>query len=184
MASVVTTRNTSFITPRTYSTGELITASMLNIHIRDNINAIKSPAYFVCEVDQGADYTIAATTTFAAVDGTNLTATVTTGGGNWLVGFSGVAFYSAGSATKSFFTVALDGTVYSSIGNDGIGLGGVATSTSSPVAFTMILRGISAASHSFALYWKTGATGTYGLYAGAGTSTFDFHPIFWGIELV
>lgn len=184
MASVVTTRDTSWTTPRTWSTGELVTASIMNTHVRDNLNALKSPAYFLCEIDEGADYTIAATTTFTAIDGTDLTATVTCGGGNWLVGFSGVAFYSSGAATKSFFTVAVDGTVYTTLGNDGIMMGAVATATHSYTSFTTILRDISAASHSFALYWKTGATGTYGLYAGAGTSGFDFHPVFWGIELV
>ncbi len=182
MASVVTTRNTSWQTPRTWSTGELVTASIMNVHVRDNLNALKSPAYFLCEIDEGADYTIAATTTFTNIDGTDLAATVTTGGGNWLIGFSGVTYYSAGSATRGYFTVAVDGTNY--VGDDGLMLGGFGTNTYGYTSFTTIIRGLSAASHAFTLRWKTGATGTYGLYAGAGTSGFDFHPVFWGIELV
>lgn len=163
---------------------ELVTASIMNTHVRDNLNALKSPAYFLCEVDQGSDYTIAATTSFTAIDATNLAATVTCGGGNWLIGFSGVTFYSTGGATRSYFSVAVDGSTVSTLGNDGIMLGANSTNAFGYTAFTTIIRGVSAGSHTFSVQWKTGATGTYGLYAGAGTSGFDFHPVFWGIELV
>jgi hypothetical protein len=182
MASVVTTRDTDWVTPRTWSTGELVTAAIMNAHVRDQLNALKSPAYFICEIDEGADYTTTSAT-FTAVDGTDLTATVTGAGGNWLIGFSGQCFYSSGSTGFLTLTVAVDGTNY--VGDDGIlqGFGAVAAPVTG-VSFTHILRDIAAGSRIFQLRWKSSSGGTYGMYAGAGTANHDHHPVFWGIELV
>lgn len=178
--STVTTRNTSWSSVYTWTAGEQLTASKFNTHLRDKQTALKSPAYFVCEVDEASDYTTTSTS-FTAVDATDLTATVTTGGGNWLVGFAGQCFYSTGLSGFLTFTVAVDGTNY--VGDDGIiqGFGGTAAPVS-PASFTYILRSIAAGSRTFQLRWKVSA-GTYGMYAGAATSNHDHHPVFWGIEL-
>lgn len=180
MASVVTTRDTAWVTSRTWTAGELVTASIMNAHVRDQLNALKSPAYFYCYIDEGADYTTTSTS-FTAVDATDLTATVVTAGGNWLIGFAGQCFYSTGATGFLTFTVALDGTNY--IGDDGIIQGYAAVAA--PVvgaSFTVIMTGVAAGSRIFQLRWKVNA-GTYGMYAGAGTSNHDHHPVFWGIEL-
>lgn len=39
-----TNNSTTWVTPRTWTAGELVTASIMNAHVRDNLNALKTPA--------------------------------------------------------------------------------------------------------------------------------------------
>lgn len=183
MASLVTTRDTSWVTPRTWAAGELVTASLLNDHVRDQLNALKSPAYFRCYIDEGSDYSIAATTSFTDVDATDLGATITTGGGAMLITFQGNFLYSTGTATFLWLSISVDGSTL--VTDDGIVRAVTGNSVLSfPSTFTWIVPALSAGSHTFRLQWKTGATGTYIMYAGAGTANGDVHPMFTGIELL
>lgn len=183
MPSVVTTRNTAWVTSRTWTAGELVTASIMNAHVRDQLNALKSPAYFRCYIDEASDYSIVATSSFTDIDATDLGATITTGGGAMLITFQGNFIYSAGVATALYLSISVDGTTQ--VTDDGIVRAVPSSSTLGfPSTFVWLVPALSAGSHTFKLQWKTGATGTYIMYAGAGTSTGDMHPLFTGIELL
>lgn len=153
----------------------------MNVEVRDKVNALKSPAYFNCVIDQTADYTTTSTS-FADVDSANLSASVTTSGGAMLIGFSGVMLSGAASnAYRAFLDVSIDGTRVG--GDDGlISHYGVYTANAS---FVVVTAALSAASHVIKLQWKvSNVANTTTMYAGAGTSAADIHPRFWGIELL
>lgn len=128
-------------------------------------------------LNEGSDYTTSSTS-FVDVDGTNLALTITTNGGDVLVGFAG---YSSLSANFTGWNVAVDGADY--FADEGL-----ARSPSQPQSvqampsFVVRITGLSAASHTFKLRWRQGISGTSTLYAGAGTSNSDVHPQFWVLE--
>lgn len=184
MPSVVTTRSSGWATAKTWSASEGLTAALMNLEVRDKVNALKSPAYFNCVIDQATDYSITGVTTFASVDSTNLYATVTTGGGAMLLGFSGTIIHLVGVNTyRGFFDIQVDGT--GGLGGDDGLIGTGFNAYGTPVSFVVMTAALSAGSHTFALRWKVNnASAGITLYAGAGTSGADIHPRFWGIELL
>lgn len=128
-------------------------------------------------LNETSDYT-ETSTTFVDVDATNLALTITTNGGDVLVGFHGSFNNGSGDV---FLDVAVDGTRDG--GDDGyIRVRTASGVTQNAASFTRTITGLSAASHTFKLQWKvTGGTET--LYAGAGTTNVDLHPQFWVREL-
>lgn len=180
MASVVTTASTSYATPKTWAASEALTATLFNTYIRDQILAVKTPAYFRCYMDEAADLTTTSTT-FVDTSATALSATITTGGGVMLLGFSASVASGAGSnAYRAFFDVAVDGT---RIGLDDGLISHYGPYTAS-ASFTVVTAALAAGSHTFKVQWKvSNALNTTTLYAGAGTAAADIHPTFWGVEL-
>ena len=171
----------AWTTPKDWTTDELVTASDLNTHLRDNLNALKSPPSAHFEANESSDY---ATTSgsFADVDATagKMSLTITTNGGDVLVHFHGSVEHSAGGV-GIHFDVAVDGT--RTAGDDGIVRVRAQTSTDTmAVSFTRLIAGLIAGSHTFKLQWKV-AGGTATLFAGAGTSAKDVHPQFWAREI-
>lgn len=166
----------AWTTPKTWQVDELVTATIMNTHIRDNLNALKAPpsAAYVC--DEVSDY-VTTSTVFVDVDSTNLALTINTNGGDVLVHFHGMI----NAYSQTFFNVAVDGTDdgpddgYISAANGG-------SSEREAVSFTRLISGLSAGSHTFTLRWKV-AAGTGRLYAGAGTASSDVHPQFWVREV-
>lgn len=70
--------------PRTWTSGELVTASIMNTHVRDNLDWLKTPLESGKVVFATADFT---TTSASYVDVTGCTTTITTKGGGldvWL----------------------------------------------------------------------------------------------------
>lgn len=179
MASTKTESDTSWATPHVFTAGELVTSTIMN-GLKDNVLALKDPAYGVADIDEASDYT---TTSTAWVDvdgaGNTLTLEIETGGGNVLIGFNGVMR----SSSASYYIkigVDVDGTPVAA--DDGI------YSTNSTereaVSFTWLVTGLSAGTHTFVLRWKmSSASGTGTLYAGAGTTDLDTHPQFWVMEV-
>lgn len=164
----------AYTTPRTWVAGELVTASLLNVHLRDNLDAIKAPPTDLYNVNEGADYTTSSTS-FGSVDATDLSLTITTTGGDIWVWFFGNVNHSGGNLV--YFDITLDAVRQG--GDDGLIGCDVATTTvpSTPIAFTFLIQSVAAGSHTIALQWKTsGATAT--LYAGAATGGGDLHPQF------
>lgn len=176
MASSVTTYDTTWATPRTWSTGELVTATLLNTHLRDQLTAIKTPASFRCIIDEASNYTTSSTS-FTDIDATNLSATITTGGGAVMVFFMGTVVNSG--ASRIYFNIDVDGSPVAA--DDGL-IFGTATAFYGPFTLAYLVTGLSAGSHTFKMQWKAAAN-TNTLYAGAGTATADTHPTFWGVEL-
>lgn len=177
MASVVTTQNTSFSSPRTWVTGETVTATLMNDEIRDNIGALKSPAHGYCNLDEATDYTTTSTS-FGDVDSTDLSMTLTTAGGKLLCWFTGTVTL---GVNRVAFNVSVDGT--NQFADDGIIVAGSQLTGGVPITFIVILENVSAASHVFRLRWKVTAAATATMYAGAGTSGLDIHPQFGVLEL-
>lgn len=178
MASSVVTNDTTWTTPRTWVSGELVTAVIMNGHVRDNFNALHVPAGGYSLIDQ-TDYATSSAS-FTDVDATNLNITFTSGGGDILVYFSGSIANSSGvNSTKNYLNISVDGTDF--VADDGI----VAMTAITPVivnaSFSVRLYGLSAASHTIKLRYKCSA-GTMTLYAGSGSAP-DIHPPFYAIEV-
>jgi hypothetical protein len=166
----------TWTTPKTWADQELVTADLLNTHLRDNLEALKEPPSGNYECDETSEYTTTSTS-FVDVDATNLVMTLATGGGNVMVHFHGNLQHS-GSSGRIYLDVEVDGTRVA--GDDGIVWG--AGDAIFDLTFTRLITGLSAGDHIFKLQWKTSAA-TATLYAGAGTSNKDTHPQFWAREV-
>lgn len=170
----------AWTTPATWSTTQLVTASDLNEQIRDNLSALKAPPTDYHVLNEGADYTLNSAV-FADVDGTNLSLTITTTGGDVFVGFHG-NFSNDATTRNLYLDVTMDGVAVG--GNDGI-IAERVDVTAAPgagVSFTRLIPGVAAGTHTFNLTYKVSA-GAVTLYAGAGTSGGDLHGQFWVREM-
>lgn len=167
----------TWTTPKTWNTGDPLTAADMNTHIRDNFEFIKSPPSAVYKSNEIADYATTSTT-FVNVDATNFSFSITTAGGWVLVGFAGNI--STSVAAKVNFDVEVDGVRQGS--DDGYLCQDTST-TEESISFVIPLSGLTAAPHTIKLQWKTSA-GTATMRAGAGTGTQrDTHPVFWVREV-
>lgn len=162
----------AYTTPRTW-TEELVTASLLNEQLRDNMVALKDPPTDAHDINEGADYTTSANT-WADIDSTDLSSTITTTGGDVLLWFVGTVNVTSG---RGHFDFTVDGTRVG--GDDGL----VRTPGASVVAIVPLIylvRDLAAGQHTFRVQWKSaGAT----LWAGAGTANADVHPHFGAREI-
>lgn len=169
--------------PTTRTTGELITAAIWNTDIVDNLDALKDPASDYSVLDEASNYTTNVTS-FADVDSTDLSRTITTTGSDVLVEFHGMV-----SIDTDVCGVQLNVSVDESnhAADDGIiGLHRAAGSIAAariPISFTRLIPGLSAASHVFRLRWKVVGAATATMYVGAGTTSGDIHPQFWVREV-
>lgn len=164
-------------TPRTWTVDELVTASMMNTHIRDNLTVLKDPPSDSYVANEASDYTTTSTS-FVDVDATNLRLTITTNGGDVMVHFHGTIL--AAQPLAIFFDVDVDDA--GRIGGDD----GIIRSTAqypTAMSFTRLITGLAAGEHTFDLMWKVSTANTGTLYAGAGTSGCDLHPQFWAREV-
>jgi len=164
----------SWSTPRTWTAGELATASLLNTHLRDQLDFLKAPPTGSKTLNEAANYTTNATS-FADVDSTNLSFTLNTAGGDVLITFTGTFSHNT-AAGRVYLDVSVDGT--DTFGDDGLLVTACETAARF-YSFSMVAwkLSLSAGSHTFRLRWKTN-TGILTLYAGAGTSGADVHPQF------
>lgn len=163
--------------PRSWSTGELVSASLLNTHLRDNLDFLKNPPTALYILNESSDYTTTSTS-FVNVDATKLSLSITTAGGDVLIGFCGCILQSSASV---FFDVDVD-TVRSG-GDDGLCV--VSPSSAAQrfnASFFKLIQGLSAGVHTFKLQWKVNA-GTATLFAGSGTANGDIHPQFFVREV-
>jgi hypothetical protein len=178
MASWVLLRGwvfSAWTTPATWAVDQLVTAGDLNTHLRDNLNALKTPPSAHYELDESSDYTTTSTS-FTDVDATKLALTITTTGGDVFVHFHGVVTNSA--VEQTYLNVDVDG---SPVAGDG-GITFQRGTDTESLSFTRLISGLEAGEHTFKLRWKVSG-GTATLYAGAGTSGFDVHPQFWAREM-
>lgn len=176
MASSKTLNSTTYVTPRTWTTGELVTKSIMDTYVSAQETALASPASFYIKIDELSDYTTASTS-FGTIGSTELSATITTSGRTIWVSFSG-EIGNAG-ANRTYVDLLVDGAQWA--GNDGFGAQAT-SSTDVLYSFMVPVTGLLAASHTFALTWKVSG-GTATLYAGAGTASHDTHPFFSAFEL-
>lgn len=162
---------------KTWSVGELVTAALINTHLRDKVEYLKTPALANSGgINLGADIT-GTSTSFAALDTTNLRVALpsTFPGGGILVVLNATIINSV--PTTVLFDVAVDGSRHG--GDDG--LFGVSPSSATarfPVSFVRYIPGLTSGAHNIDLYYKNVAASTTTLYAGAGTANGDLHPQF------
>lgn len=168
----------TYTSPRTWVVGELVTAALLNVHLRDNLAALKAPPTAKYLVNEGADYTTTSSS-FADVDATDLNLSITTTGGDVLVTFVGSTNNSGANA--AYFDLIMDGATRAG-GDDGLLLHMGTAGTYLPVVIIYLYQSVSAGVHTFKLQWKV-AAGTQTMSAGAGTSAKDVHPYFLAREV-
>lgn len=96
--------------PRTWVVGELVTAALLNTHLRDNLDWLKTPLESGVVTFSG-DFTTTSTT---YTDLTGITTTITTKGGGLDLFFSCVMFSS--TPAQSRFQVLIDGVASGVLG--------------------------------------------------------------------
>jgi hypothetical protein len=171
----------AWTTPKTFSVGAGLTASELNTHVRDNLNALKAPPTALINVNEAADYTTTSAS-FVDVDAVDLALSITTTGGDVLIGFTGVITHSAAAKL-----VYLD--VHESVGNARLGgddgivfVRSTAINDAFNASFLFLARNLAAGAHVFKLQWKT-TSATALMYAGAATSGADIHPQFFVREV-
>src|SRR5262245_16030792 len=163
-------------TPPTFTAGQVVTASDLNSFVRDNPNYLLAgrPGSAI-KRDNNSNYS-STSTSFVAIDGTNLAITITLNGTKARVSFVGVFNPSGTASAQAAFDVDIDGTRVGSAGADGL----IVTQGGSPVivGFSLTVTGLSVAAHTFKIVWKAQAAGTVVLASGNGTAGQDFIPIF------
>ena len=157
--------------PRTWTTGELVTAALMNTHIRDNLNALFSPPGTTASIT--TDIT---TTSTSFEDATGLTITFTIAGDSVLLGFVAAISNSSGPTSLTTLTIDIDGTDEG--GTEGIMQTESKGQANSPgdASFTWRKTGLSSASHTFKMEWKVSGN----------TSTMhatNSEVIFWGAEI-
>lgn len=166
----------SWTTPKTWTT-EPLTSLDLNTHLRDNLNALKEPPTAVA-VSPDSDYSTSSTV-FVPVSTANYTLSLTTQGGDVLVGFSGSFAHSVNGT--AFFNLELNGTLV--VADDGLLFVQSLTNAIANVTFTQLLTNVPAGNNSIKLMWKTN-TPTAFLYAGGlPPGSGKVHSQFWAREI-
>jgi hypothetical protein len=130
--------------PKTWVASSPAGAAELNTHLRDNLNALKSPPTDAKNV--GAHST--SSTSYVDVDSTNLSVTIETTGGDILVTFSGSGSMAA-AGNFGYLTISLDGVDQWT--------GGITVATVAGyqgMSFAVWLIGVAAGSHTIKLRYK------------------------------
>lgn len=146
--------------------------------IEANTEALHNPPSGSSDFLDVSDYTINSAT-FANVDGTNFSVTVTITGDTVLVGMN----FTLVSAVVAHFDITVDGTRKG--GDDGLFSCRWSTANDRGGLFGAIrITGLSAGEHTFALQWKNAGSGTNStIYGGNGSSGTQNHPSFWVAEV-
>lgn len=148
--------------PRTWATGEIVTAAQLNTHLRDNLEYLKQRDetphnHFTCS--SSTPYTTTSTA-FADVDAAGLSGTLITTGGPLLIGIAG-SWKSSGTGIDVCLDVSINGA---RIGHATYGvtfMQSIAANTYLPVAWSQV-RALAAGTYALKLQWRT-SSGTLSL---------------------
>jgi len=164
--------------PKTW-TSEPLTSIDLNAQLRDNQNHLKDRLDNSANriVNHPGNYTTTSTS-FVDVDATKLSLTLTTHGGDVLLGLTATAYQRTHGASI-FFNIAVDSVDY--FADNGIARMTVANSGDihrhKPLCLVVLIPGLSAGSHTFKLRWKVSDNSTAVIDANS------LHPQFWAKEL-
>ena len=165
-------------TPKTWSS-EPLTSIDLNTYMRDNQNHLKDRLDSSAgSIVSGPTSLTTTSTAFVDVDAEKLALTLTTHGGDVLLGFTGTVQSSAGNGNTSF-NVSVDGVDY--VADDGIIRSSIAfnldNNRDKPLSFVILIPGLEAGAHTFKLRWKVNSTNT------ARMNIVGLHPQFWAKEI-
>jgi len=173
----------SWTTPKTWLAGSPLLAADLNTHLRDNLNALKAPPTNSYVPNEVSDYSTSSTS-FVDVDSTHLALTITTTGGDVMVGLVSSVVTGGNSIA---FDLLFDGVRVG--GDEGIlQVGNLRSDEARGVSFVYLLTSVAAGSHTVKLQWRVD-TGSATMYAGAGSAggaycnLADVHPQFWVREV-
>lgn len=138
----------AWTTPRTWVASELVTATLLNTHLRDNLNALKSPP-----ADRAADLAgtfITSSTSFVSVP--NAEVEITTAGGKLMIGVVGTL--EANTTLVAAISLLIDGTRH---GSTTLGLQRVHVpgSAANGFGFVYLSTDMAAANHTVTLQVST-----------------------------
>jgi hypothetical protein len=167
-----------YSTPEDWTTEELVLASKLNRHIRDNMQWFKSPPF-----NSVINSAIINTTSTSVVEVTGTSTTVTSTGGNMLIVVSGINDNGTSGNTNTW-DIAVDGT---RLGHATTGLTAMrATGVQYADCVNMqIITPVSAGLHTYSAYWKVSAgTGSafvrlFAIEIGGGSVTSWTTPKTW-----
>lgn len=169
--------------PKTW-TNTHVRRGELNTHLRDNLLALKYPAFGLYDIIESSDYSTT-NTSFADLDATEgkfLHTIDVIGDGN---GGNGDVFVCLNATVYSsttiriYFRVLLDGVAQNA--DDGLMFTGTFSGMRC-ASFLFPIRNVAPGSRAFKLQWKvSGGTGV--LLARAGTSTRDLAGQFWVREM-
>jgi hypothetical protein len=162
--------------PRTWATGEIVTAAQLNTHLRDNLEYLKlredTPLnYFTCSA---ANTYTTTSTTFTDVDAAGLAGSLVTSGGPVLIGVAS-AWKSSGTSIDVCLDVTINGA---RIGHATYGvtfMQSVAANLLMPVAWSQV-RALAAGTYALKLQWRT-SSGTLSMGPAAAVQ-------FYAVELL
>lgn len=161
--------------PRTWSVGELVIAAMLNSHLRDNLDFLKTPP-FVQQISVGTGNYTLTSTSFALIHA-DFEKTIITAGGRLLAYFS--AYISHSTSALAGFTFEVNGVVQGGVDGVGAFVGG---SNAGQLTFALPLL-LAPGSHVIRVVSKA-ATGTTTVYASLSTSAQRTTPVFWVGEVL
>lgn len=149
--------------PRTWTTGEVVTSTLMNTHLRDNLEHLKArvetPAPSASALSVASYST--SSTSFVDVDATNLSLALTTTGAPVLFGFSGSVNAVAGGV-NCYFDLLLDGARISGGSSGSLHVTTGTAGEHSAVCFIGV-RALAAGAHTVRLQWRVGSsTATFG----------------------
>ena len=153
--------------PRTWSTGELATAALLNQHLRDNLDWLKAPPVSVYTPSANASTT---STSFVS---TGWQVTFNSAGGGFLCWLRTVQLASTGSYGQ--YDIEVDGTRQGASYPWGLGLSYHVTGAGYQLVTLMhYVPPLSVGSHTFKLMFSVSGTGSLALQAGTATARSEF----------
>ncbi len=157
----------AWTTPKTWTVDEVVGASDMNTHMRDNLVALKAPPHFETAFASGVLALSTTATEFTAITG-SLQAALTTYGGD--VQFYMAGLYSRDAADRRVsFDVQVDSTGrYHASATEGWGRFTIEVSTATSGVTKIFgpvwITGLASGAHTFRPVWKTNA-GTAFLHA-------------------
>ena len=167
----------AWTSPKTWAS-EPLTSTDLNTYVRDNQDHLKDRLdNSASKVAAGATSLSTNATAFTDIDADKLGITLTTHGGDVLVGFTGTV-KSQLIAKAIYFNLSVDGVDY--FADDGIvssAIGNGSVNLFKPLCFVVLVTDLDAGSHTFKMRWKTASGNT------ARIDIASVHPQFWAKEI-
>lgn len=170
----------TYTTPKTW-TNESLTAADMNTHLRDNMEAVKDPETHIYNANEASDLALTSTS-WADVDATNFAASLTTNGGNIMIGLRATVGVLA--TTGFFLDVMIDGVAEA--GGDGLFEQVVTASANAVdgwVTFFHFTSALSAGLHVIKLRYKINVATTLTIHRHAGTVNADVMAQFFVREV-
>ena len=162
----------SWTTPRTWSDNELVTAALINAHVRDNEDYLLNPNDIYVKNTSSTDFTTTSAS-YVAVDAT-LSVALTTYGGGVIIGTTFNCDASAGTITFAF---DVDGTQHLEFNPVVNPTPGTPDSRGRNVMVVRLPDSVVAAgAHTVSLKWKVSGGGTATIYNDA------LNTFFWAVE--